>query len=96
MTDDMIPRAGADARVAAVLEAAAQHHDIHADGYSKTCQAADAAAHREHAKRIRALTPDDARATLEAILAEAQRDAVETARQAVWDKLNGSQLAEQL
>lgn len=40
------------------LEEAAKHHDRHADGY-RNCSRADAAAHEEHARRIRSMMEDD-------------------------------------
>lgn len=40
------------------LEEAAKHHDRHAYGY-RHCSSADAAAHEEHARRIRAMMEDD-------------------------------------
>jgi hypothetical protein len=91
-TFDMIPRAESDARVAAAFEAAEKSiNKGRCDEPSASNTALSMAVNR-----VRALTPDDARAALDSMLAEARRDAVETARQAVWDKLGGSQLAEQL
>ena len=84
---DMIPRAEAYALVAAAFDVAAKWGDLLCGTENVT---------QEVAADIRALTPDDARAALEAMLAEARRDGVEAARQAVWDKLHGSQQAEQL
>ena len=52
-------------------------------------------AHRVSA-RILALIPEDAQAALERVVAEARVDGAEIARQTVWDKLHGSQQAEQL
>jgi hypothetical protein len=57
------------AMVAAAYEAAGQYHDRYADSY-RAISRQDCAAHEEHARRIRALTPDDARATLECLLIE--------------------------
>jgi hypothetical protein len=65
MTDDMIPCAKADAWVAAAYEAAAQSL-VSWLFYDKDYVS-------EQADTIRALTPDDARAALEAMLAEARR-----------------------
>lgn len=38
------------------IEAAAQYHDLHAEGYAKTRSSIDAAAHRRHAAVIRSLS----------------------------------------
>jgi hypothetical protein len=89
---DMIPRAEADARVAAVIDwyDGLVGESTGVAGYHLN---GDAAGWGEF---DRPTCPDDARSVLEAMLEEARRDAVETVRQAIWDKLNGSQLAEQL
>jgi hypothetical protein len=63
---DMIPRAEADARVAAAYEAAANLHD------ETFCDKRATKAYWQ-SDAIRALTPDDARAALEAMLAEAEK-----------------------
>jgi hypothetical protein len=64
---DMIPRAEADARVAAACEAAANLHD------ETFCDKRATKAYWQ-SDAIRALTPDDARAALEAMLAEARME----------------------
>ena len=63
---DMIPRAEADALVAAAFEAAAKAcSEVHTTGRLHGPQGTVSA--------IRALTPDDARAALEAMLADAEK-----------------------
>jgi hypothetical protein len=65
---DMIPRTEADARVAAAYEAAAK--DV-SDWGELLCGIESVT--EEVVYDIRALTPDDARAALEAMLAEAEK-----------------------
>lgn len=57
----------AKALVAAAYETAAQYHDYHAQYYRSR---PDKAAHEEHARRLRALTPADALAALEQVKAQ--------------------------
>jgi len=74
----------AQAMVAAAFDLAGQHHDRHADFY-RAVSFPDCAAHEEHARRIRALTPDDARAALDRLIAEA----VEAEREACAKAVEG-------
>jgi molybdopterin-guanine dinucleotide biosynthesis protein A len=69
MNDDMIPRAEADALKAVAYEAAAQYLATRSKEYPDNV----AWCVEDDAQEISALTPDDTRAALEAILAEAEK-----------------------
>ena len=73
MTDDMIPRADADAMVAAAYEAAAQVCDALAVGYSSHKGAPPALADAAH--DIRSHIKRDARAALDSLIADKVEEA---------------------
>lgn len=76
MDDDMIPRAEADARVAAAFEAAEKICDDERYNTNMlTSNPPQSAAAVGARNRIRALTPDDARAALDQMISDAVNEA---------------------